>query len=81
MNVTCPTEHNAYQLCLSVDFKDGLQNDVLLMNENPYVPIIFNGHLQNEPQIQAVLVLADEDNPNSYTVYLCRVLYICMVQP
>ena len=73
-NVTCPTDHNAYQHCIAVDFLDGFPNDVLLMNENPHVPIILNGHLQNEPNIQVVFILPDEDNPNNYTVIVFYII-------
>ena len=48
------------------------------MNENPYVSIILNGHLQNEPNIHVVFILPDNDNPYNYTVIL---FYIVLPGP
>ena len=67
-DTTCPSEHNAYSKCIEVHFQDGGDSDTLLLNKSHLTPVILNGHLKNEPNIKVVVILADNDNPNSKTV-------------
>ena len=67
-NVECPSEHNAYDVCIEVDYQDGGDNDLFLLDESPWTSILLTGHLENEPKVKAVVILADEDNPKSNTV-------------
>jgi len=67
-NTACPTEHNAYSVCIEVDFQDGGKDDLLLLNESPISPIILKGHLESTPSVTVVVILADEDNPTSNTI-------------
>ena len=53
---------------MEVNFQDGGEPDILLLNESPVTPMILKGHLRNEENVKVVVVLADDDNPNSNTV-------------
>ena len=79
-DVNCPGDHNAYSKCIEVDFQDGVESDVLLLNQNQLVPIIFSGHFRDEPNVKTIAILADEDNPNSNTVSNIRLCILAFVK-
>ena len=66
--ITCPKEQSGYRLCIAVNYSDGGEIDILLLNRNPIEPIILNGRLRNEPYVKVVVIIADKDNPVSNTV-------------
>ena len=51
-----------------MNYTDGGEIDILLLNRSPIEPIILNGRLKNEPYVKVVVVMADKDSPMSNTV-------------
>ena len=59
-DVGCVSDHN---LCLQVDYADG-SSELLLLDEELEAPTILKGYLESDPDIRAVVILADEYSPD-----------------
>ena len=64
----CPIAYKQYSTCILVSYPNEDYKDLMLLQASDSSLVVLEGFLRDEPRAKAVVVLADEDEPNFHTV-------------